>query len=247
VVEDTMPEAHFESLENLERSYWWHQHRVRLAALLAGRLDFSQPRLLDIGCGTGGFLQQFAGRIGAAESIGIETSPYGIEACRAKGLEVVDQDLMQPVNLSRGVFQLATAMDVLEHLPDERPALRLVHENLAEGGHILISVPALPQLWSTWDEHLGHFRRYTVPSLRQVLEEEQYEINYISYAFGFAVIPAWGRRLFGQEYTEDTCEFPPVPGWLNAALSLCGKVEAGWLRIGKLPMGLSVVALARKK
>lgn len=246
MTDDTMPEAHFESLDQLEYHYWWHQHRVRLALQLFGRTGLKAPRYLDIGSGTGGFLQQFVKGTGAVRGLGIETSPVGIRACQEKGLDVLDKDLMQPVVLDEEPFDVATAMDVLEHLPDERPAIEMVWENLRPGGYFIISVPALPSMWSTWDEHLGHFRRYTVPVLRDVLESKNFTVPFISYAFGFILAPAWLRRMAGKDYTETTCEFPPVHPVVNSCLHMAGRLEAAWLKCFKVPVGLSVIALARK-
>lgn len=245
--DDMMPEVHFESLDKLERSYWWHQHRVRMAVQFFKSTGLTKPSVLDIGCGTGGFMQQFAEMVDASSTVGIETSPLGLKACREKGLDVLDQDLMDPLVLPREDFDIATAMDVLEHLPDERPALQLVHKNLKPRGRFIISVPALPSMWSSWDEHLNHFRRYTVPTLRSVLEEEGFEIECITYGFGFALIPAKLRRLMGEEYDQNTCEFPPVPAWVNALLMSAGKFEAGWLKYFNVPLGLSVFAVAKKR
>ena len=246
MADDMMPEAHFESLDKLERSYWWHQHRVRMAVQFFKATGLTKPSVLDIGCGTGGFMQQFAEMVEATSTVGIETSPLGLKACQAKGLDVLDQDLMDPVNLPRDDFDLATAMDVLEHLPDERPAIRLVHQNLKPGGYFIISVPAFPSLWSSWDDHLNHFRRYTVASLRNVLQEEGFEVERVTYGFGFALIPALLRRLMGEEYDENTCAFPPVPAWVNTVLTIAGKFEGMVLRILNIPCGLSVFAVAKK-
>jgi SAM-dependent methyltransferase len=71
-----------------------------------------------------------------------------------------------------GRFDLVLAMDVLEHVADDRAFLRqIVDENLAPSGHVLISVPAWQALMSEHDHLLGHHRRYSFQMLRDVIAE----------------------------------------------------------------------------
>lgn len=241
---DKMPEAHYQSLEATEQSYWWHVNRVRLARTWVRHHGDAHPSVLDLGCGTGGFLAMLAQDLGAPVAVGVEASPIGLDACRRKGLEVVQKDLAEPFALGRR-FDLATAMDVLEHLPDEAPLLESALANLRPGGLLLVSVPAMPSLFSTWDRRLGHHRRYTRARLRAVVEAAGFTVVRCSYAFSYALPPALARRLLGREYSEESCVFPPVPPVLNALLKGVGALEAAWLRRGTLPLGLSVYLLAR--
>ena len=241
---DKMPLSHYRSLEALEDGYWWHLNRVRLARTWLREVAGNRPSVLDLGCGTGGFLAHLAHELEARAAVGVEASPIGLDACRRRGLDAIQKDLATPFDLGRS-FDLVTAMDVLEHLPDETSALESARRNLRAGGHFLASVPALPWLFSSWDQRLGHRRRYTRRGLVEIVEAAGFEVLRCSYAFAYALPPAVVRRLVGREYTEDTCVFPPLSPWLNALLQRMGAVEARWLRHGALPLGLSVYVLAR--
>ena len=59
-------------------------------------------------------------------------------------------------------------MDVLEHVEDDFLLLSRLLEQLPEGGHLLLTVPADPRLWSEHDESFGHFRRYDLDRLEAV-------------------------------------------------------------------------------
>ena len=51
--------------------------------------------------------------------------------------------------------------NVLEHIEDDAAAVRRFRSVLPEGGRLVILVPALPALYGSIDEAIGHFRRYT--------------------------------------------------------------------------------------
>ena len=60
--------------------------------------------------------------------------------------------------------------NVMEHLEDDVEVLRQLHDKLRSGGHLALSVPAFPALWTSLDDRVGHFRRYTVTSIQQALK-----------------------------------------------------------------------------
>ena len=68
-----------------------------------------------------------------------------------------------PFEASR--FDLITCLDVLEHIEDDRGALRELRRVARPGGVLLTTVPAYPRLWSSHDELNQHCRRYTRPEL----------------------------------------------------------------------------------
>ena len=57
------------------------------------------------------------------------------------------------------------------------------------GGYCLITVPAFMKLWSNEDVDAGHFRRYTIDSLNNVVAASGLSIVYESYFFGFLYLP----------------------------------------------------------
>jgi SAM-dependent methyltransferase len=67
-------------------------------------------------------------------------------------------------------------INVLEHIEDDSAELRIVHDTLAPTGRAFIFVPALPILFSNFDRHLGHFRRYTRKDLKEKCEEAGFKL-----------------------------------------------------------------------
>jgi len=77
--------------------------------------------------------------------------------------------------------------DVLEHLTDDRAVLSDVHYLLKPGGRLLPTLPALPSLWSYFDEAAQHCRRYT-------LKEPQVKLAETGYTLEVSAQPYVGRR-----------------------------------------------------
>lgn len=98
-------------------------------------------RLLDIGCAGGTFLDE--ARTHGFDVSGIELNPAMAQAARdTYGLEVRNdriEDVPKGEWTSR--FDIVTLLDVLEHLPDPRTAIRRVAHWTRPGGSLLIRGP----------------------------------------------------------------------------------------------------------
>ncbi|MEO7403490.1 MAG: class I SAM-dependent methyltransferase [Burkholderiales bacterium] len=80
--------------------------------------------------------------------------------------------------------------NVMEHIEDDRAEISTALATLKPGGHLLIFVPALMWLYSDFDEHLGHFRRYTTRGLSSLASELGFEVVSARY-FDIAGILPW--------------------------------------------------------
>jgi 2-polyprenyl-3-methyl-5-hydroxy-6-metoxy-1,4-benzoquinol methylase len=117
-------------------------------AALEELLQVAAPSsLLDVGCGEGVLVHRWAQRMGEARIVGIDLEEPSIQAGwaqrRAPNLEY---RAMRAENLpfADGEFDLATAIEVLEHVPDPQHTL----DEMARCArrHLLVSVPREP-LW----------------------------------------------------------------------------------------------------
>ena len=88
-------------------------------------------------------------------------------------------------------------INVLEHIDDDREALRHLVRMLRPGGHLLIFVPALQALMSEIDLMHGHFRRYHRPDLVGKVKSagaHVIESRYFDFlgTFSWLVVNKWG-------------------------------------------------------
>jgi len=62
-------------------------------------------------------------------------------------------------------FDLVCALDIIEHVEEEDQALAELSRVAAGGAMLLISAPLHPALWTSFDDFVGHKRRYEPPHL----------------------------------------------------------------------------------
>src|ERR1700712_2743319 len=101
-----------------EERHWWYRGRRRvLAPVLDGLALPAGARILDAGCGSGRNMVELARRGTVA---GVELAASSLEVARARGVgEVRAGSLEEPLPFEDGAFDLAVALDVLEHLRDD--------------------------------------------------------------------------------------------------------------------------------
>ena len=93
---------------------------------------------------------------------GVEPAAQSLQAARARGLgPVLPGSLDDPLPFDDDAFDLAVALDVLEHVADDGAALRELARVIAPGGRLLVTVPQYGWLWGEHDVLAHHHRRYT--------------------------------------------------------------------------------------
>lgn len=149
----------------LEDRHWWYRERREL---LAARVRGLAPGdALDIGAAGGGNTRVLRGL--GWQVLALEFTAEGSEVAAERGLDVVRADAQQLPVADESV-DLVTALDVLEHIPDDRRAAAEIHRVLRPGGRLVAAVPVDPRLWSPHDEAVGHVRRYTRDQFVRLLE-----------------------------------------------------------------------------
>jgi len=76
-----------------------------------------------------------------------------------------------------GAFGLVMAMDIIEHLEDDGPVFRELARVLEPGGTMVMSSPLHPDCWTTFDEVVGHVRRYEPEDLLSRLERHGFTLQ----------------------------------------------------------------------
>jgi SAM-dependent methyltransferase len=229
----------------VEDEYWWYRGRRRIVVdVVAGLRLPPQAQILDAGCGSGRNMVELSGFGTAA---GLEPSERGAEVARARGVGEVVVATIDSMPFETGRFDLIACLDVLEHIEDDREALRELRRVARPGGVLLITVPAYPQLWSSHDELNRHYRRYTRPELLSRAVEAGWRPRRTTH-FNLLLLPvaaAWrlAERLRPGPAPE-TSELQRTPAALNWLLEQPLRAEAALLRSGRrIPAGLSLVGI----
>jgi SAM-dependent methyltransferase len=145
----------------------WEIVRARFFGdLLAPMLDAQPTWLLDAGAGDGWFARQLAARH-LNVSVTCFDPGYGDDVlARLPRVERVSYSASMP----EGSFDVLVLLDVLEHIENDAELLSALSERVRPGGHVLVSVPAWPKLFSRHDVELRHHRRYEPRELASLLD-----------------------------------------------------------------------------
>jgi SAM-dependent methyltransferase len=104
----------------------------RLDEIVAGFAPFRKGnRLLDVGCGAGSLLE--AARRAGWDAEGVEVSLPSVEHVRARGFEVFYGELAA-ARFPAASFDVVTASEILEHLPEPQELLREIARVVRPGG-----------------------------------------------------------------------------------------------------------------
>lgn len=122
-------------------------------------------RILEIGSSIGNFTGMLLDREAV---LAVDVERWAVDAVRERyaghgNLEarLADLGAEEFVALSRFRADTCVCMNVLEHISDDRAALRRMGTVVEDGGKVILVVPAFPALYGPIDRRLGHFRRYT--------------------------------------------------------------------------------------
>lgn len=96
---------------------------------------FRPSSLLEVGCGSGEFLQKVV--TGVERVMGVDINPAALATARSRGLKVTNQPLAQ----LRDRFDMVVLFEVLEHLESPGEMLTAMTERLNPGGVLVIAVP----------------------------------------------------------------------------------------------------------
>lgn len=234
-----------------ERNWWFVSRRSIIARVLRKRLTPSDGRtILDAGCGTGinlHMLQEFG------DVDGIDNSERAISFCHTLGENTARQADLCNLPMEDASYDLVTALDVLEHIEDDRRALSELVRVCRPSGHLLLTVPAFPSLWSDHDIVNHHVRRYHPTQFRERIRAAGLDIVHESGMNCFLLPAAYLWRTYRRVFrarpspegprADNTHRAPAV----NAILRAIFTAEAPLIAGPGLPLGLSILCLAEKR
>ncbi|HEV2386406.1 MAG TPA: class I SAM-dependent methyltransferase [Candidatus Acidoferrales bacterium] len=237
-----MEREYSDAYAKLHRRHWWFQAReeVVLDALRRHRPAGGWAGILDVGCGDGLLFDRLE-EFGRVE--GVEPDAAVIGARHRDRIYATPFDERFQTGKQ---YSLILMLDVLEHLPDAHGALALAIKLLVPAGHLLVTVPAFPVLWTTHDDLNHHARRYTKASFRAAMNGAPLRILEERYLFQ-SLFPAKLAVRAAERLFRLPARVPSIPpSWLNGAMRGYLRFEERVLRQARVPFGSSLLVMGQK-
>lgn len=246
-----MNDGELEKLDEQAANHWWYASRRRLleSELVRARCRPAETRILDLASASAHTLQACSA---FGRAYGIDLGASAVALAARKGIRTVVQGDVQAIPFADESFEVVTALDVFEHLPDDALCLREIRRVLVPGGTLIFNVPAFMLLFSDHDRAFSHLRRYRRADLLRTIGSAGLEPGFASY-WSCAAFPGvfLGRRVLGAnrgksgEVRSDFHMALPRP--IEVVLDTATALEAKWVsRRRRLPFGVSLFGQARK-
>lgn len=237
----------YSKMDELENKHPWFVAKRNFLILELERLLTGGERILDVGCGTGAVMK-FLSEKGYLVD-GVDFSEEALKYCYDKGLRV-QLGTAEEMSFDSKTFDVVLALDILEHLPDDSLGIKEMGRVLKNGGLAIITVPAHSLLFSTHDQQLKHYRRYSRKQLVGLFNEAEWNIKKISWIHCLILFPvALGRLLSkARPIKKESSDVNAIGGVLSRVLKFFYVIELFFYNIfGALPFGLSLLIVVQKK
>jgi ubiquinone/menaquinone biosynthesis C-methylase UbiE len=248
-----MDKNYFKDYYKLERNHWWFIGRLEIIKSIFEKKILSNSKkslsILNIGIATG------ATSI-ALEKYGKVTSvEYDQDCCKFLKenlkIEVINASMTE-LPFKDNSFDVVCAFDVIEHIEEDKLALKEAFRVLKPNGKVYLTVPMHMSLWSDHDVINHHFRRYSSESFRKVVDSAGLKITYSSF-FNSILFPS----IFIVRYLSSFKKKSDSPqsdfnglntnGLVNSILLQILRIEKWMMNIGiRFGFGVSKMIVASK-
>lgn len=189
-VSDVYGYSTLESISGADKFNRWMYETIK---------PFCKGRILEIGGGIGNISQCFLAD--GCELVVTELQNEYCEIIRSRlagyanlkdvlAMDIVDPDFDSKYGQLFGTFDTVFALNVVEHIANDKQALINCRKLLKMDGHLIILVPAFQSIFNHFDTALGHFRRYTAKSLLPVFQASEFSVIHRQY-FNLIGIAGW--------------------------------------------------------
>ena len=239
-----MERAVYEAMAEHDERHWWYVGRRRIIAELIRRRAKlpKDARILEIGCGTGHNLPML-GKFGEVDALEVDDIARGMAEERL-GRPALSAPLPELAGLSDDRYDVVAALDVIEHIPDDKAALEGIARVLKPGGKLVMTVPAHQWMWSAHDVVNHHQRRYSKSGLKRLIEGSPLQLDSIGYLNSLLFPVAIAQRLASKISGKDDADLAPPAEPINQALERVFAAERRLIGRVPLPPGLSLFAVA---
>ena len=237
---------HLNSVHKYEKTdFRWHNLRKVAKKYVVGKY------ILDAGCGTGHTTLELLneGYDVTAIDISQELVNFTQRIIKENNYmgDVHTLDLTNAKVFGENKFDTIVCLDVLEHIRDDELVIRNLCYILKKGGHLIVSVPALRFLYGSRDKKIGHYRRYGRGVLIEKLKTSGFDIVDLRYWNFFGVLPFLFSEKVLHKWIYDDFRYSRGSSFSIALNTILGWWFSNIENNVRLPIGLSLIAISRKR
>ena len=245
---------YYERLAELEDKHPWTQAMRRMGLELAACYGGPTPaRILDAGCGTGGFLKEFHAQSAEAQTFGFDLSADGLHFAARRGLERLAVANVTSLPFASGTFDVLVCADVLQHLSaaDAKTALSELARLLRRNGVLVVRTAARCGIGQKRHRDSADYQQWEPGKLRAAVEGRGLEIVFLSRVNWLPSVWADLKALVEPRPKGDVglgLELPPANHWKSRLMTSYWNEERrlilarGW----RPPGGHTLFCAARK-
>jgi len=247
------PEEGNENFMLIEQDSFWFNHRNNV---IAESVQKHSPEkvFFDIGGGNG-FVSKRLQDDGIATVL-VEPGKIGAINAYKRGIKNVLCSTLDDANFIAESIDSVGLFDVVEHIEDDYSFLKNINKYLKHDGYIYITVPAFNALWSNEDVDAGHFKRYSITELSELLKKCGFSVIQSTYIFSILPLPVFlfrslpsklGLNKNSNELEKHQKEHKQKKGILNNFMQRIWKWELSRVnRNKKIPVGGSCFIIGKK-
>ena len=184
-------------LEIFERAINWKNYYYELCS----KFLKNNESVLEVGAGIGGLTKIYLKNKIYNKWTCIEPDKKNYKKLKKNlhiyskknNLEIINSSIEEYLKFSRK-FDLIILADVLEHLENDKEILFKLYKILNSKGRIIIFTPACQYLYSEFDSQIGHFRRYSFETLRNIIPNNS-RILMMKYIDSFGFFASLSNKL----------------------------------------------------
>ncbi|WP_244834522.1 class I SAM-dependent methyltransferase [Clostridium sp. BJN0001] len=242
-----MKKEAYAELIRTQKTHWWFCGKRAIVQYFFKKYNtLKNPRILDLGCGTGALLEMLEkdGQVS-----GLEYEKSAVEYCNKNfGDKVKQGSLPDDIPFHENGFDVLVSCDVLEHVEDDKKSIKKIYNLLSDEGIAIITVPALKCLWSYNDEFVQHKRRYEKADLIEKMEEAGFKIKRCTYYNTLLFLPILIIRKIKNILNINKPDLSETPdmGIINSILKFIFLSEVKLLKKINLPIGVSLLIIVSK-
>jgi hypothetical protein len=176
-------------LYNLQaKRHPWETARLKAIQRILSCHLFEGIKVLDVGCGDGFMSRSLFHHLQSKRVTAVDMYFSDERMLEISDLSCgIKYQKEMPV---AGVYDLILLLDVIEHVEHDQSFLtHLVGKYIPKKGKVMITVPAFQSIYSRHDAFLGHYRRYHLKQLEEMITACRLDVISSGYLFFSLLLP----------------------------------------------------------